>query len=84
MQFNNGLYTWNNKRAGLHQITSCLDKFLLSNNVTILEETYQLQFCRSHGQITGESLSNGLILALPPEGHFVLRLFGCHIQILET
>lgn len=30
--FNNRLYTWNNKREGLHQIDSCLDRFLLSDN----------------------------------------------------
>jgi len=30
--FNNGVFTWNNKRVGPRQITSRLDRFLLSNN----------------------------------------------------
>eukprot|EP00253_Pinus_taeda_P022561 PITA_22561 len=29
---NNGIFTWNNKREGPHQISSRLDKFLLSDN----------------------------------------------------
>jgi len=32
MEFNNGVYTWNNKRADAHQIASQLDRFLISNN----------------------------------------------------
>jgi len=32
MPFNNGLFTWNNKRAGSHQIASRLDRFLISDN----------------------------------------------------
>lgn len=32
LPFNNGLYTWNNKRSGSQQITSRLDIFLISNN----------------------------------------------------
>lgn len=32
LPFNNGLYTWNNKRSGSQQITSRLDRFLISNN----------------------------------------------------
>lgn len=31
MPFNNGIYTWNNKRPGTHQIASRLDRFLLSD-----------------------------------------------------
>lgn len=32
MPFNNGLFTWNNKRAGSHQIASRLDRFLIFDN----------------------------------------------------
>ena len=32
MPFNNGIYTWNNRRTRTHQITSRLDRFLLSDN----------------------------------------------------
>lgn len=32
MPFNNDLFTWNNKRTGLQQISSRLDRFLLSDN----------------------------------------------------
>lgn len=32
LPFNNGIFTWSNKRAGLHQIASRLDRFLLSDN----------------------------------------------------
>jgi len=32
MPFNNGLFTWNKKRAGLQQVSSHLDRFLLSDN----------------------------------------------------
>eukprot|EP00253_Pinus_taeda_P028043 PITA_28043 len=35
--FNNGLFTWNNKRAGSHQIASRLDRFLISDNAIHLE-----------------------------------------------
>lgn len=27
MPFNNGPFTWNNKRAGIQQVSSCLDRF---------------------------------------------------------
>lgn len=30
--FDNGIFTWNNKRAGTQQIASRLDRFLLSDN----------------------------------------------------
>lgn len=32
LPFNNGIYTWNNKRSGSQQIASRLDKFLTSDN----------------------------------------------------
>jgi len=32
MEFNNGFYTWNNKRADAHKIASWLDRFLISDN----------------------------------------------------
>eukprot|EP00253_Pinus_taeda_P002690 PITA_02690 len=32
MPFNNGFFTWNNKRVGSHQIASRVDKFFLSDN----------------------------------------------------
>jgi len=32
MEFNNGVYTWNKKRADAHQIASWLDRFLISDN----------------------------------------------------
>jgi len=32
MEFNNGIYTWNNKHADAHQIASWLDKFLIYDN----------------------------------------------------
>lgn len=32
MPFNNGFFTWNNKRVGSHQIASRLDRFFLSDN----------------------------------------------------
>eukprot|EP00253_Pinus_taeda_P023692 PITA_23692 len=37
LPFNNGIFTWSNKRAGMHQITSCLDIFLLSDNAIHIE-----------------------------------------------
>lgn len=36
MQFCNGTHTWSNYRAGKHQITSKLDKFLILNNLVHL------------------------------------------------
>ena len=36
MSFCNGTFTWNNRRAGKHQITSKLDHFLLSENAVHL------------------------------------------------
>lgn len=33
MEFNNGVYTWNNKHVDAHQISSRLDKFLISDNI---------------------------------------------------
>ena len=32
MEFNNGIYTWNNKHVDAHQIASWLDRFLISDN----------------------------------------------------
>lgn len=32
MEFNNGVYTWNNKRVDAHKIASRLDRFLISDN----------------------------------------------------
>ena len=36
LPFANGNHTWNNKRVGTQQISSKLDKFLLSNNAILI------------------------------------------------
>jgi len=38
MPFNNGIYTWNNRRVSTQQIVSHLDRFLLSDNAIHLGE----------------------------------------------
>ena len=38
MEFNDGIYTWNNKRADAHQISSRLERFLISDNAIHLGE----------------------------------------------
>lgn len=77
MPFNNELYNWNNKGAGLHQIASRLDIFLLLDNAIYLggdlSASILLLSGSNHWPI---NLYNGHDQAMPPVDHFVLRLSG--------
>lgn len=68
MEFNNGIYTWNNKRADAHQIASWLGRFLISDNAIHLGEDLLVSILplsgsnhwliRPHWQRPGDNVHN--------------------------
>lgn len=49
MPFNNGIYTWNNKRVGTYQIASQLDRFFLSDNAIHLRGDFSASILPLNG-----------------------------------
>jgi len=82
MPFNNGIYTWNNKREGTHQIASRLDRFFFPTMQSILEEASRPRSYFSQAQITGQYHSNGKDWATLHNGLSTLKRSGLHIQTL--